>query len=696
MRLKSNLPVILAALLTAATSPAQTISYINFLQFDLQSFRSQATGGIFQDDVDMVSDAANLTGIEGNRLFTNFSNLSDPALLGDNILTYSLDQSGNPTAGDLFDTGSYLVGWIGKYNQDSDYNFSVFYQHNSTKGMFESLDDLSLGTYGGGGYDAQFQGFDRTTTHDDSTGAVLGDVLYNYDLERYDERNAMNFDLGAARDMSEDLTFGGRFFWENDQLDSFAGGFVDRAVRTADSTNTLITTSHQRTEYWGTGEEAYRSRDIGVSLDADYHPWENQDVNIRLDVFGSKLVNPNDSVFLPSRGFGYGWWQDGGLRVDLVQQTNFTRVAAGSGTAGGGDLVSDRENTNFGTYNYNPYPGSPSLVDAGRGFGSGIESIDDDRTGIGFAAKGQWDREWAGGENHLWAGFGHRKLDVDATVVEVSRGGSTFWWNSPTSGGDRMATITDFDGTFTVTRAGDMKVKVFEVGNRWNRALNEHVSMGLGAILTRQTWTEDYRQVSNDVEIFNGFDDGDPGNNTLYTASGDVAFYNEEFTRYEETSTVDINDESRYTSIRLPVGGQFHFKDRWTVNVGVQHTIANTQRETKGTEPFTGNQPGVETYTDVGGAGTAPPINPVYDTNGYESGVTITDKNGGSSTTYWYGLSVMITDAAQLDINGFFDSHSYDRSTTDGYLGPQFSDSGQLWDVDFFRNLAISLKYIFW
>lgn len=691
MRLKVGLPVTLAALLTAAASPAQTISYINFLQFDLQSFRSQATAGIFQDDVDMVSDAANLTGIEGNRLFTNFSNLSQPALLGDNILTYSLDQSGNPTSSALFDTGSYLVGWIGKYSQESDYNFSVFYQRNGSKGMFENLEDLNLGSSSGSSYDAQYRGFIRNTVHDDSTGAVLGDTIYNYDLERYDERNAMNFDLGAARDLSEDLTFGGRFFWENDQLDSFAGGFVDVASRTADSTGTLITNSHTRTQYWGTGEEAYRSRDIGVSLDADYHPWEDQDVNFRLDVFGSKLVNPNESLSTPSRGFSYGWWQDGGVRVDLLEQTTFTRVASGTGTAGGADLTADRENRNFNTSNYNVYPGYPT---GSRGFGGGVESVDDDRTGIGFATKLQWDREWAGGENRLWGGFGHRKLDVDATVVEVARSGSTFWWNS--GAGDREATVTNLDETFTTTRSGDMKIKLFEVGDRWDRSLNEHVGMGLGAILTRQTWTEDYEQVWHDVEIFNGFDDGDAGNNTLYAAAGNNPLYNEEYSRFEQTETLNINDEMRYTSVRLPVGAQFKFKDRWTVNVGAQHTIANYERETKGTEPLAGNMPGTETYVDVGGAGTAPSPNPVYDTSGFDADRTLNDKSADNWTTYWYGLSVMITDAAQLDINGFFDSHSFDRNTSDGYLGPQFSDTGQLFDVDFFRNLAISLKYIFW
>lgn len=693
MRLKYGLPAILAVLLTAASAPAQTISYINFLQFDLQSFRSQATGGIFQDDVDMVADAANLTSIEGNRLFTNFSNLSDPALMGDNILTYSLDQTGNPTAADEFDTGSYLVGWIGKYSQDSDYNFSIFYQRNGAKGMFENLEDLNLGSFSGSSFDAQYSGFTRTTVHDDSTGAVLGDQLSTFDLERYDERTAMNFDLGAARDMSEDMTFGGRFFWENDQLDSFAGGTVEVANRTADSTGTLITNSRSLTEYFGTGEEAYRSREIGVSLDVDYHPWENQDINIRLDVFGSKLVNPSESLSPPSRGGpSYGWWQDGGLRVNLIEQTNFTRIASGTGTAGGSALASDRENTTYSTNGYTPYPNSPSL--SGRGFAGGIESIDDDRTGIGFAGKAQWDREWAGGENRAWVGFGRRSLDVDATIVEVSRNGSTFWWNS--GAGDREATVTNFEETFTATRDGDMKLTTLEIGTRWNRELNEHVSMGLGGILTRQTWVEEYTQNENYVEIFNGFDDGDAGNNTLYAAAGNNPLYNEEFTRYEENFAIDIEDEMRYTTVRLPVGAQFSFGERWTVNVGAQHTISNYERETTGQADLADNGPGVETYVDVGGAGTPPSPNPEYDTSGNEGDVKLNDKDRNNWTTYWYGLSVMLTDAAQLDINGFFDSHSFDRSTTDGYTGPDFSDSGQLFDVDFFRNLAISLKYIFW
>ena len=132
--------VVLAAMTLSAPATAQTIAYTNFLQFDLQSYTSQATGGMFDDDIENIADAAKLMNIEGNRLFTSFSNLADPAGFGDNIFSYSVDHVGVPSGTDHFDTGSYLVGWVGKYDKDSEYNFSVFYQRNSARGMFEDLD----------------------------------------------------------------------------------------------------------------------------------------------------------------------------------------------------------------------------------------------------------------------------------------------------------------------------------------------------------------------------------------------------------------------------------------------------------------------------------------------------------------------------------------------------------------------------
>ena len=96
MRAKRFLPVIAGLLSVMLVVPAmgQTIAYVNFLQFDLQSYRSQATAGLFLDDVDTFGWAARLDEIDGRRLYTNFSNLSSPARLGDNLLTYSVGHVG--------------------------------------------------------------------------------------------------------------------------------------------------------------------------------------------------------------------------------------------------------------------------------------------------------------------------------------------------------------------------------------------------------------------------------------------------------------------------------------------------------------------------------------------------------------------------------------------------------------------------
>ena len=99
MRSKWILPtlVILTAALVTAPASAQTIAYINALQFDLQSFRNQATAGVFVDDIDKAAWAARLLEIDGYRVYTNLSNLQDPALMGNRLITYGLTQTANPT-----------------------------------------------------------------------------------------------------------------------------------------------------------------------------------------------------------------------------------------------------------------------------------------------------------------------------------------------------------------------------------------------------------------------------------------------------------------------------------------------------------------------------------------------------------------------------------------------------------------------
>jgi hypothetical protein len=133
------------------------------------------------------------------------------------------------------------------------------------------------------------------------------------------------------------------------------------------------------------------------------------------------------------------------------------------------------------------------------------------------------------------------------------------------------------------------------------------------------------------------------------------------------------------------VGGQFHFKTRWTVNVGAAHTIESLERETGVTLPAGGNGTATVTFTDY----STPANNTVtYVDPGIDEDHTVTDKARENHTTYWYGLSVMLTDAAQLDINGIFDTHSG--------TSPGLTDHPSIFDTDFYRSLALSLKYIFW
>lgn len=670
--------------LAASEATGQGVAYINFMQFDLQSFRSQATAGIFPDDVDAIGNSAKLGAVEGNRLFTSFSNLGQPATLGDNLLTYSVDRQGSPSQSNLFDGGSYLLGWMGKYREDSAYRFELFYQRNGSKTMFEDLEDGALGQLGDVALnDAEFTGWTRTTTHVDSTGAVAADSTASYDLLRYDRRSAMNFDFGVSRDLSEDLTAGGRIFAEDDRLDSYSEGTAEIETRVRSGAGGMVSTGRQRTVYSGTGEDAFKSREFGISLDADYHPWDNQNVNLRLDVFGARLVNPASNL-TPANELGRapgGAFDPVGARVNLREDFVFQRQAAGSTTNPGGfALEQARENLTSATTS--AYPNGLDEVGAGSDYA--IADVDDTRLGFGYGLKFEWGREAFRGWNEAWVGFSDRDVDIDSDVVRVNREYSTFWWNA--GAGDRRATLTNFDDTITTNRLGETTHRTFEAGSRWKRDLNRTLSVGLGFIYTQTTWTDDYVQSQSQVRIENKFDDGDGTTNALNAATNDPAHAEVE-TVLESTLREVVIDESRNRFFRLPVGAQFHFRDRWTINLGAQHTIAHWKRDTSFDVPADGN--GLTRRTERNfGAGTEVVSFDAAPGAGLERGTDTVDRAETSATTYWYGLSVRITDAAQLDVNGFFDTY---RGDGDGE-----TESGDIFDVDFFRNLAISLKYIFW
>lgn len=680
---------LLAAGMIAAPASAQTIAYTNFLSFDLQSFTSQATAGLFDDDIEMIADASKLTGVDGNRLFTSFSNLSDPAGFGDNILTYSIDHFGVPGDSDHFDTGSYLVGWMGKHDKDSEYTQSVFYQRNQGKTMFEDLQDGSIGTTGAG-FDAEYTGSVTIQTHAGFDPAeVTSEATTNYNLKRYDERAAMDFDWGVARDLSEDLSVGGRLFFEKDQVNSYAEGtreIVNRAdIDPLTAGTQLGVTSRSVVEYQGNGEEAFKYREMGVSFDSNYHAWEDQSVGFRVDIFGSALTNPGLGTVSPTRGSGqptgpyYGGWE----RINLSTTTNYNRVAAGTASASGNNLAADHETRSWftGGFSYGSY-------DVGRG-GLPVETVDDKRDGIGFNAKGEYNREWAGGDVNSWVGFGHRGLNIDARATAVSRSGSSFWWNDGST--DYEATNST-EQTITATRSGDTSMNTMELGGRWTRDMNSNVSVGIGAILTRAAWTDDYEETLNSTMITGRFDDGAAGANALYDLSLNPT-HDERSTVTVVDSTLSVKDETKNTFLRLPVATQFHFKKRWTFNMGAQHMILNTTRETNFDVPASGNGLTMQTVNSVlAGDPTVSYTSTQVDSRS----TTITDRYRSNWTTYWYGLSVDITDAVQVDINGFLDTNSYDNVLDRGLPTPNLSGSGSITSVDFFRNLAISMKYIFW
>jgi hypothetical protein len=727
-----------AALVTAtwaADARAQAIAYRNLLQFDLQSYRSQATGGVFSDDVDLIADAARLLEIDGTRIYTNFSNLSDPATLGDNLITYSITStsdfasnsprpgvSNSPSVGaDTFDSGSYLGGWVGKYDQDSKYTFSIIYQRSGHKAMFEDLDDGNIGSGFNTSTDAEYtadilQGFDNGLNDGPGgSGAGDGDVDQDTrllsDLQRYDDRSATRFDLGAARELEDtDWSVGGRLFWRSDHIERIAEGttsVISRQKAAYDSTGDsvpdvysteLYETGRTETTWSGSMEDAFRMREAGVSLNGDWHPggWA---LNTRVDVFGVNVTNPSSGLFGPSRGASSSslpWFMSGDSpaifeqrfhtvvttdSVDLDSDGTFDALNRNPNGALG-SLDQDRVNTSWQTGPY--YLGDYFEYD--RGLGLAVESVDDERTGIGFAAKMELDRPRWGGDQRTWVGFNRRPMDIDATIVLAERQGTSFWWNDGVNG-DQMATQVDFEDELTVSWSGDATNTVLEAGTKWWRELSNRVEMGLGVVLTRSTYNQEYTETDTQTSVTR-FDDGfgDLGGNELDAFQGGLGIYNEEQTTQTATFVIDVNDETKATDIRLPVGAQFNITKKIKWQMGVQHQITYWTRETSGTVPADMDGVTVTVFNDYNN-----PANDftTYDTGLQESGtLTITDKDEFNTTTYWYGVEWLVGDVAQFNINGFFDTSS--TSTTPTSMG-----GSNLFDVDFFRNLAVSLTFMF-
>ncbi len=718
MRSKWTLSALaVVAALVGSSASAQTIAYINALQFDLQSFRNQATGGVFLDDVDKAGDATRLLEVEGNRVFTNLSNISEPALQGDRLLTYSLTQIGKTddsgffrgstpvSSGSVFDSGSFLGGWIGRTSEESENVFSVFYQSNGQKTMFEDLEDFELDAddlrligadrgYSFDFFDAEIVANLIEQARNTATNEVFAEEEARVDLKRFDDRTATDFDFGFARDINADLAVGARLFFEKDALDRIAEGraeFIER-FQVGGTGTPLLQTERDVETYTGPGEDAYKQRDMGVSLNADLHQWADQSLNVRVDVFSTNLTNPGISsgFNLATRGGVFF----PGAQVDMLRLDEYTTyfgddaldAASPNGPNQFGNLLADHE-ARFSTI---------TSFDL-RGFPSAVASVDDERTGLGLGAKLEYDRECAGGDSRTWVALARKPYDIEATIVQRGLQQNTFWWNGDGFGqsGDFEATYTSFDQTATVTRTGDMNWTTIEGGGRWTKDLSNTVSFGGGLIATRTKATEEYAQENELVTITDRFDDGSGalGNDALITSGFNPSQAGGEFLERQtvttENLTVDVDDEQKWTTIRIPVGLQFHFAQKWTWNMGSLHEFNWWNRETSLAVPVEDQGGSLTQQTYFNGTTTPDP-----DFYGGGSGFgqeTIVDKTKFQTTTFYYGLEWDAAESLSFYINGMFESLG-DGTQHPGGFGTNFGR--QIGDVEFWRSLAVSAKII--
>lgn len=704
----------LVAAFAAQPASAQSIAYINALQFDLQSFRNQATAGVFMDDIDKAGDATRLLEIEGNRIFSNLSNVSEPALSGDRLLTYGLTQTGLVGRGSpiysssyVFDSGSFLGGWIGRTNEESENVFSVFYQSNGLKSMTEDLedleidqDDLALVGSRGGSYtfdflDAEIAGSFISQFTDADSNYVISESEARFDLKRFNDESATDFDFGWAREMNADLSVGARVFFERNSADVISEGtveFIDRDRLGAVGEEQLLQTARELTTYTGPGEDAFKQRDMGVSLNADLHQWQDQSLNIRLDVSGTSLTNPSlgFSPFVSSADRGGVFFPSGNVNKVTVDDytTVFGSDALGSGYSFG-NLDNDHENRVTNTFAY--FRGGSSLA---------TESVDDERSGLGIGAKLEYDRACAGGDSRTWVAVARRPYDIDATIVQRQVQQNTFWWNG--SGfttpvpGDFQAVYTTLDESYTTRREGDMNWTTMEGGARWTKDLSNTVSFGGGLIATRTKNAQEFKQTSTLRRVQDSFDDGNGtlGNDALEASAFSTAQAGGSFNERQTLGTglfiANVDDEQKVTTVRIPVGLQFHFAQKWTWNMGSLHSINWINEELNFDVPEDGDAQVLTAQTFYDGT-TANPTPQTSQEDFDVTDETIVDKTKSNTTAFFYGLEWDATENLSFNINGMFESLG-DGTQHPGGFGTNFGR--QIGDVDFWRSLAVSVKVL--
>ena len=571
--------------------------------------------------------------------------------------------------------------------------------------MFENLEDGVIGAGGSPGEDdAEYSG--TITTEFDNGGSAGttppnaagdGDVDNNAvttsDLKRYDHRSATNFDLGGSRPLSDEMTLGARIFYKNDNLNRHHEGtttVITNAKATVGVGEPLVETGRVTTTYSGLGDNAAQSRDVGVSGNLDWHPDDRTwALNGRLDVFSTRVNNPPSGLSTPARD-DHDWdWVVG-------EDVSFQQITVGEVLTQAGGFNPGATNGNYsGTGDLAANTTENSWITSSKAGGAGFHtsSVNDERTGIGINLMGEFDFPWASGDTRVWAGFGRRPYSVDATIVEQDIQAYEMAWNDGTNGDQRGVYYADND-TRTTTRNGDSNQTILEGGGRWLRNVSRTVSVGVGAIVTRTKWNEDYTQTQTTMNV-TSFDDGfgtrfgdellggplTPTSNGAPLPGSGVA----EFETISTTTEVqNIKDETTVNTFRFPVGTQWNITRKITANLGVSHAVSRATREIERNVAPDGKGQTVTITTDSAGAGT-----PVYSTGGEDVVADkVTDRDEWRNTTFWYGLEFLIGSAAQVNINGFFEED-------DGSFSPGFSDERSLLDLSFFRNLALSITFMF-
>ncbi len=481
------------------------------------SFRSNALGGIIDDDLDLVYDPIELRFVDGIRLYTNLSNLTS-------------------TQEQLFDNMSDDEFLFGVSSQNP---FMKFLWHSAMLRFQNSEISNSVGI------DSDLDGwtdiYGNGTLIDEYTAYLDTDGDGLYDLKKMLSQEKSDFTTDDSYSFVLNNTLN---MWGLTVGAKLSGGV---ATYTGNSASSYLGSGEGVLNYVEWDDPTFHNSITTYLIDDDFNnlTW-SEDGNFSSESKVS-FTNMDASVMLPEfMGFE--------LRGDVAIYSN--------------QILSSVNDSYSGEYEYfDPEISSYSYEDVYSETDSYISDTDEDGGGrtVGGSLRRTFNKQDERKNDGFWkVGFSMNSGSYDYTNSSSSQFSSTETYY------DGLDTLdTGFESSISehnsISDVGTKGLNGFNFYGRFNIPLSENVHFGLGGYFNQSTTNRetDYTETVNDVTDFN-YTDLDYNNNDYVTT---------------ETSqlTADRNYDVSTTVFTCPVGLEYKIgkKRDWSLRFGSIFTSTN-------------------------------------------------------------------------------------------------------------------------